>query len=152
MHFTVCNFCSIDPLYIEDPFDFENNVGSTCFRIQQIVKVQQPLLLHFLIQISCCFMDKSFECWLCVVRFFLLEATRCKSLQCMLETGVCRCICFTGKGTLWGLFGWDKSWRELHSFAEDSAQHGWKVRRFTQERERATLHFPCCGNTQLGRN
>ncbi|CAM6038846.1 unnamed protein product [Sphagnum compactum] len=29
---------SIDPLYIEDPFDFENNVGSTCFRIQQIVK------------------------------------------------------------------------------------------------------------------
>lgn len=33
--------CSIDPLYIEDPFDFENNVGSTCFRIQQIVKVQQ---------------------------------------------------------------------------------------------------------------
>lgn len=32
--------CSIDPLYIEDPFDYENNVGSTCFRIQQIVKVQ----------------------------------------------------------------------------------------------------------------
>ncbi|KAG0573197.1 hypothetical protein KC19_VG157000 [Ceratodon purpureus] len=29
---------SIDPLYIEDPFDYENNVGSTCFRIQQIVK------------------------------------------------------------------------------------------------------------------
>jgi hypothetical protein len=58
-------FCSIDPLYIEDPFDFENNVGSTCFRIQQIVKVQQPLLLHFLIQISCCSIDKSFECWLC---------------------------------------------------------------------------------------
>jgi hypothetical protein len=24
------------------------------------------------------------------------------------------------------------------------------VRMFTQERERATLHFPCCGNTQLG--
>ncbi|CAK9873554.1 unnamed protein product [Sphagnum jensenii] len=29
---------SIDPLYIEDPVDFENNVGSTCFQIQQIVK------------------------------------------------------------------------------------------------------------------
>jgi hypothetical protein len=24
------------------------------------------------------------------------------------------------------------------------------VRMFTQEREIATLHFPCCGNTQLG--
>lgn len=31
--------CSIDPLYIEDPIDYVNNVGSTCFRIQQIVKV-----------------------------------------------------------------------------------------------------------------
>ncbi|CAM6055888.1 unnamed protein product [Sphagnum tenellum] len=29
---------SIDPLCIEDPVDFENNVGSTCFQIQQIVK------------------------------------------------------------------------------------------------------------------
>ncbi|KAH8967999.1 hypothetical protein BDL97_03G106500 [Sphagnum fallax] len=29
---------SIDPLYIEDLFDFENNMGSTCFWIQQIVK------------------------------------------------------------------------------------------------------------------
>jgi hypothetical protein len=57
-------FCSIEPFYIEDPFDFENNVGSTCFQIQQIVKVQKPPLLStpFLKQISYCSIDLSLKC------------------------------------------------------------------------------------------
>jgi hypothetical protein len=43
-----CKKGRFDPLYIEDLFDFENNVGSTCFWIQQIVKVQKPPLLSLL--------------------------------------------------------------------------------------------------------
>lgn len=43
---------SIDPLYIEDPLDYVNNVGSTCFRIQQIVKVHSLKVLELFYRYS----------------------------------------------------------------------------------------------------
>lgn len=49
IHNDLSNFCSIDPIYIDDPLFPTNNVGRNCFRIHQCIKVSCFIFFHLVI-------------------------------------------------------------------------------------------------------